>query len=66
MRKIKFETSKGVVVGIVKGNGCVGLSAEGKETLNNLYDYDSIRLERDWVKIALVDDYYGEPEYKVI
>jgi hypothetical protein len=66
MKKIKFETSIGIFEGIVDENNIVKIeNEEDYWKLKELYKFDEIIIYNDnWLKIKLIDDYFGDPEYK--
>jgi hypothetical protein len=80
MRRVSFETSLGVVTGVVQegrpadatthgGGREVGLLAQLDESshrrLCELYWYDDVvLLPTGWAVVMLRDEYYGNPEYR--
>jgi len=66
--KFQFETSKGMCFGSVE-DGEIHFDENSSDILRAMYSlapngYHNI--EGKWLKLALSDDYYGFPEYKIV
>jgi len=66
--KFQFETSLGMCYGEVN-DGKITFDEKTRDIFRGFYslappEYHVI--ENKWLKLALSDDYYGSPEYKIV
>lgn len=65
MKKIKFETSFGTFECDVVNEKEVKIKEDDYWNLKRHLDFSKVFIHDDkWIKIRLIDEFYGDPEYK--